>query len=166
VPEGRYSDLVARLRPEAAVPGDIVDLERPDRRPPFRRDPLHDRPAPRTLPRRQEADRRAAIRRANRRRPRRDRRRPARRACQRDHRAPRRELDRAGAGPGSRRKPGAKSPSGCARRVRRRRRCSNIRQGAHASAFLAKRAASPRGRPASSMSRPRRRRASSAAASS
>jgi len=27
VPEGRYSDLVARLRPEAAVPGDIVDLD-------------------------------------------------------------------------------------------------------------------------------------------
>lgn len=26
VPDGRYSDLVARLRPEAAVPGDIVDL--------------------------------------------------------------------------------------------------------------------------------------------
>jgi tRNA-specific 2-thiouridylase len=26
VPEGRYSDLVARLRPEAAAPGDIVDL--------------------------------------------------------------------------------------------------------------------------------------------
>jgi tRNA-specific 2-thiouridylase len=27
VPEGHYSDLVARLRPQAAVPGDIVDLD-------------------------------------------------------------------------------------------------------------------------------------------
>jgi tRNA-specific 2-thiouridylase len=27
VPTGRYADLVARLRPEAAVPGDIVDLD-------------------------------------------------------------------------------------------------------------------------------------------
>jgi len=27
VPTGRYADLVARLRPEAAIPGDIVDLD-------------------------------------------------------------------------------------------------------------------------------------------
>ena len=67
VPDGQYSDLIERLSPGAAVPGEIVASRRPRARPPRRRHPLHHRPEARPWPWRQER-RRAALRHQARRR--------------------------------------------------------------------------------------------------
>ena len=47
MPNGDYAAVVQKLRPEAAEPGEIVDMARPRARPPRRHRPLHRRPAPR-----------------------------------------------------------------------------------------------------------------------
>ena len=47
VPQGRYTDVIERLRPGAAEPGEIVDLDGTRARPPRRHHPFHRRPAAR-----------------------------------------------------------------------------------------------------------------------
>ena len=48
VPSGRYTDVIERLKPGAAEPGDIVDHRRQGARPAPRHHPFHRRPATRT----------------------------------------------------------------------------------------------------------------------
>ena len=45
VPTGRYADMIERLKPGAAVPGEIVDLAGKRARPPRRHHQFHRRPA-------------------------------------------------------------------------------------------------------------------------
>ena len=59
VPEGSYTRIVERLRPDAAEPGEIVHVDGRSARPARRADAVHGRPAPRARGR----HRRAALRR-------------------------------------------------------------------------------------------------------
>ena len=126
MPQGRYSDVVEKLKPERGQAGRDRACRRPRARPPRRRHPLHGRPAARARHRR----RRAALRRAPRCGERARHRRPARGA--RHALASRSatstgsgERTLAGGGGGARRSSRASAP-----RVRRRRRCSACDGGA------------------------------------
>ena len=90
VPTGHYAQVIERLRPGAAGPGEIVDLERPRARPSRRHHSFHGRPAPRPRHRHRLAALRGAARR--RRTPRRGR--PARGAAHEPHPAARHQLAR------------------------------------------------------------------------
>ena len=94
VPTGRYTEVIERLMPGAADPGDIVDQRRPRARPPRRHHSLHRRPASRAWRR----GRRATVCGRSRRLQSPRRCRPARGAAHDAHAAARRELARRSSG--------------------------------------------------------------------